>query len=311
MSSRLDPSRFSSHGQAPRLALVAATGGHFAGVAMMSRLLRIAPAMASRIRIFSILQPLPTLVEALNAFAPAVIATYPSAAESLADEQAKGRLKLELQAVWLGGEQLGKPLARQLAVRFGCDIRESYGASEFLSIAWSCAQGSLHVNSDWVVLEPVDSNMRAVEPGTASHTVLLTNLANHVQPLIRYDLGDSITQAGTPCPCGSVFPSIEVEGRHDDVLEFGNLTTRMRLLPLAIATLLEDEAGCFDFQLVRIAPQTLSLRLGPFEAASPGRRGARSTPAGSSSRPASSTVIPTWTRRCSGTSSAPRRATTA
>lgn len=271
-SSRLNAPGASSNDPAPRLALVAATGGHFAGVAMMSRLLRIAPAMARRIRIFSILQPLPTLVQALNAFAPAIIATYPTVAESLAEEQARGRLKLALQAVWLGGEQLGEPLARHLAERFGCDIRESYGASEFLSIAWSCAHGRLHVNSDWVVLEPVDSKMRAVEPGTASHTVLLTNLANHVQPLIRYDLGDSITQASTPCTCGSVFPSIEVEGRQDDVLVFGNLATRIRLLPLALATLLEDEAGCFDFQLIRIESQTLSLRLGPSEAASPFRR---------------------------------------
>ena len=29
--------------------------------------------------------------------------------------------------------------------------------------------------------------------GVRSHTVLLTNLANLVQPLIRYDLGDSVT----------------------------------------------------------------------------------------------------------------------
>ena len=33
----------------------------------------------------------------------------------------------------------------------------------------------------------------AVPPGDAGATTLLTNLANHVQPLIRYDLGDRVT----------------------------------------------------------------------------------------------------------------------
>ena len=28
---------------------------------------------------------------------------------------------------------------------------------------------------------------------TRSHSVLLTNLANRIQPLIRYDLGDAVT----------------------------------------------------------------------------------------------------------------------
>ena len=38
---------------------------------------------------------------------------------------------------------------------FGAQVRNSYGASEFLPIAWECAHGHLHVNEDWVLLEPV------------------------------------------------------------------------------------------------------------------------------------------------------------
>ena len=57
--------------------------------------------------------------------------------------------------------------------------------------------------------------MPAGEPG---HTTLLTNLANHVQPLIRYDLGDGVLVHRAACACGSPLPVIEVEGRGDDML---------------------------------------------------------------------------------------------
>ena len=43
-----------------------------------------------------------------------------------------------------------------------------------------------------MILEPVDRDYRPTPPGELSHTVLLTNLANAVQPIIRYDLGDSV-----------------------------------------------------------------------------------------------------------------------
>ncbi len=44
---------------------------------------------------------------------------------------------------------------------------------------------------------------------------VLTNLANTVQPLIRYDLGDQVTMQTERCMCGSPLPVIEVQGRQD------------------------------------------------------------------------------------------------
>ena len=46
-----------------------------------------------------------------------------------------------------------------------------------MSIAFGCREGWLHVNADWVMLEPVDANYRPTPLGQISHTVLLTNLA--------------------------------------------------------------------------------------------------------------------------------------
>ncbi|MGS0758893.1 phenylacetate--CoA ligase family protein, partial [Roseateles sp. GG27B] len=78
------------------------------------------------------------------------------------------------------------------------------------------------------------------------HTTLLTNLANHLQPLIRFDLGDSLTVASQPCRCGSALPVVEVQGRRDDALSVPGLDGHaVTLLPLALSTVLEDGAGLF------------------------------------------------------------------
>jgi len=245
-----------------RYAMVAATGGHFAGVSSVERMRRSMPWLAPFVRSCSLMQPVRSLVDELNGYQPAVLATYPTAAEMLADEQANGRLRLRLREIWTGGECLAPATRARLQSVFGCAVRSSYGASEFLPIAWECEHLNLHVNSDWVILEPVDAERRLVAPGIRSHSVLLTNLANRVQPLIRYDLGDAVTLHDRPCACGSAFPAISVEGRCDDnlvmPLAHGGLGT---VVPLALATVLEDEAHVHDFQVVQTRSGALKVRL--------------------------------------------------
>jgi phenylacetate-coenzyme A ligase PaaK-like adenylate-forming protein len=170
--------------------------------------------------------------------------------------------------VWTGGECLAPTTRARLQAVFGCPVRNAYGASEFLPITWECGHLNLHLNTDWVVLEPVDADHRAVSPGARSHTVLLTNLANRVQPLVRYDLGDAVTMHADPCPCGSSFPVISVEGRGDDSLVMPLTDGGVRaVVPLALATVLEEEAHVHDFQVVQTDARSLKIRLGGDEAA--------------------------------------------
>jgi len=251
-----------------RYAMVAAIEGHFAGIASVERLRRTFPLLAPWVRAFSVLQPLPDLVERLNSYRPTLLAAYPTVAELLADEQQAGRLRLSLEEMWCGGESLSATTRAQVAKVFGCRVREAYGASEFLSIAWPCRHDRLHVNADWVLLEGVDAHGRPVPPGVPSHTTLLTNLANRTQPLIRYDLGDSITVLPGQCPCGCAMPAIEVQGRCDDVLSVaGPHGAAVKLMPLALATVLEDDALVNDFQLLQTGQRRLVLRLGRAERA--------------------------------------------
>jgi len=246
-----------------RIAFLGATSGHFASIVSLQRLRQLNPWLAQCCRSFSIQQPTASLVAELNAFAPTVLASYPTAAALLADEASHGRLHFKLREIWTGGETLSTAVRQRLVQALGASVRNSYGASEFLAIGWECGHGGMHVNADWVILEPVDRQHRPVPPGQASARTLLTNLANHVQPLIRYELEDQITLHSGRCACGSPLPLIEVQGRRDDPLRMaGRHGEAVTLLPLALATVLEDEAGVFDYQLRQQDECTLVLRLG-------------------------------------------------
>ena len=161
-----------------RIAFVGATTGHFASTVSMQRLRRLQPGLAHRLQGFDFLQPLPELIEQLHRHAPTVLATYPSTALLLAEEARAGRLQLSLAEVWTGGESLSAAMRVEIEAAFGCLAANSYGASEFLAIAVPCRLGALHLNADWVMLEPVDERGRAVPAGVCGATTWLTNLAD-------------------------------------------------------------------------------------------------------------------------------------
>ncbi len=243
-----------------RAALVTADCGHFASIASWRRLAHGRPWLD--MRSFPVTLPLPALVAALAAYAPAFLASYPTVLAMLAAEQAAGRLALHPVGLWSGGEVLTRGAQRAIEGAFGCPLHNEYGASECLAIGFGCAEGALHVNADWVILEPVDRDGRPTPVGTLSHTVLLTNLANFVQPVIRYDLGDRVRMLAAPCACGSPLPALHVEGRSDDVLSLRATDgSSVTLPPLALTTVVEEAAHVHRFQVVQVARDALSLRL--------------------------------------------------
>jgi phenylacetate-coenzyme A ligase PaaK-like adenylate-forming protein len=150
----------------------------------------------------------------------------------------------------------------RIASAFNTKVGNSYAASECPFLSYFCEQKWLHVNADWVVLEPVDADYRPVPPGVQSYTILISNLANRVQPILRYDLGDSILQRPDPCPCGNPLPAIRVQGRAADMLIFpADNGERITIPPLLFGTLLYQIPGIEQFQAVQTAPANLRVRL--------------------------------------------------
>ncbi|MFC7046422.1 phenylacetate--CoA ligase family protein [Halobacteriaceae archaeon GCM10025711] len=245
-----------------REGIVAVTGGHYAAVASVERDRKESTVNADRVRAFSVQQPFEDLVAELDAFQPAMLVGYATVLHALAREQAAGRLDIDPALLVVSAETVSRAVKREIADAFDCTVRENYGATEFTGAAYECAAGNLHVNADWVVLEPVDANYDPVPPGVQSTTVLLTNLANHVQPIVRYDLGDSVTVHEEPCECGSPLPVVEVAGRSDDLLSFvDDAGDPVTVFPLAIGSVAEKAVGVHSVQLVQTAPATLRVRL--------------------------------------------------
>jgi phenylacetate-coenzyme A ligase PaaK-like adenylate-forming protein len=77
----------------------------------------------------------------------------------------------------------------------------------------------MHIREDLLIIEVVDEENQPVPAGTPGQRVLLTNLVNHIQPLIRYEVTDTITMAECTDYRGTPFARIaNVGGRSGDIL---------------------------------------------------------------------------------------------
>lgn len=245
-----------------RVAAVWATGGHFAGYSTARRLIRERPIRQRSIRVISVHSTLDDLVAGVGSFRPTILNGYASAVALLAREQRAGRLSIRPLLVITSAETLTEQDRALIRETFPGKVRDQYGCSEFMGLAHGCRHDWLHVNADWAILEPVDEQFRPVPPGRPSHTVLLTNLANRVQPIIRYDLGDSVTARPGPCPCGNPLPAVRVRGRTAEVLSFRRPDGRKVAVPaLALGTLADRTPGVRMFQIIQDGPQRLTVRL--------------------------------------------------
>lgn len=97
--------------------------------------------------------------------------------------------------------------------------------------------------TDMCLVELVDADNRPVSIGTRSDKVLVTNLHNLTQPLIRYELTDCFTRhPGLP---GWPYLNASVEGRADDVFRYGALAVD----PLVIRTVMVRTPPALEYQV--------------------------------------------------------------
>ena len=239
---------------------VTVTGGngHFAGVGFNRLMRHLHPSLERELAFVEAEQPIARLVERLNAIQKvSCIVTYPSMLPILAKEKEAGRLRIEPVLFNTGGETLTDDLRERVrrafpSLKYG--IVDTYGCTECLVMSFVCSHGRKHVHDDWVILEAVDEAMRPVPDGTVSATVLLTVLANDVQPIIRYDLGDCLRFYTDPCPCGSPCRSFRVQGREATLVRVGEVT----LSPLVFD--LEHEHAR-RIQLVQTSERDFEVRI--------------------------------------------------
>jgi len=245
---------------------VFATGGFYLANSSVRARLLMMPWKKQQLAVTSALLPTAEIVKQLNAFQPAMLGGYPSNLELLIDEQKNGHLHINPVLIMTGGEYLSDSLRERLSQAFNCYVQTSYSCTEGGTIACECTERHLHINDDWVIVEPVDKNNKPVPNGVQADKILLTNLFNYTQPFIRYEITDRVILHDEPCKCGNPSPWLILEGRSDDVISFTQDGREIKLAPLAIYATLKEVHELRRFQLVaQQANNIIQIRIEPVE----------------------------------------------
>jgi phenylacetate-CoA ligase len=240
-----------------RAVAVSATGRHLIGIttarasSARRRIVQVIPAQA----------PLAETVRRLNELQPAILIGYASMLSNLASEQEAGRLRISPVLVTSSAEALTEKERLRVAGAFGSKLGNTYASAECPFLAHGCEQGWFHVNEDWVLFEPVDAEDRKVPAGETSDGVLVSNLANRVQPTLRYRLDDTILMRPDRCSCGSPFRAIRVLGRDVDTIRISGARGEIGLSSSMLGAAVDPVNGLVAFQIEQRAPDVLRVRL--------------------------------------------------
>lgn len=144
----------------------------------------------------------------------------------------------------------------------GVPVTNRYGCEEVSLIACECEQHrGLHLNADHVITEFLRDDGSPCAPGEDGRLVV-TELVNYGQPLLRYELGDRGVPGDRACPCGRGLPLMEqVTGRTADFLraEGGYRVQGISIIENTLTKL----PGIRQMQIVQEEPLRLRVHLVP------------------------------------------------
>jgi phenylacetate-CoA ligase len=170
----------------------------------------------------SAVEPVESIVNQLNEWQPETLVAYASMARILAVEQIEKRLQIAPRAIFTSSEVLTDETWRLIEEAWGKRLFNQYAATETAGIAAECQQhNGMHLYEDLIIVENVDAQNQPVPSGVYGDKLLVTVLFNRTQPLIRYELADSMRFADKNCPCGRPYRLVDsVQGRAEDTLTF-------------------------------------------------------------------------------------------
>jgi len=186
---------------------------------------------------------------------------YPSAVTNFADEVLAQRLDgraLGWKAVVTTAEVLRPHQRERLQQAFGCRVVDSYGCAEVGVTGFACEAGGMHVPVESVVVDTVPAADGRLE-------VLLTDLFNWSQPVIRYRIGDLVEPApAEPCACGRTLPRLgAIQGRAGEFITLPDGRTINGLLPYYIFRHHAKSGKVREYQFVEFPDGRIELRVLP------------------------------------------------
>ncbi len=229
-------------GGAPPEGLVIGIVG--AGSPVHSSGLAAATATAPPVRMISAPAGLPTaeIVRRLNAAQPPILMGYAAKLAELAREQRAGRLRLGPRSVISNSEALGPDERTAISEAFGVPVIDLFVSTEGLVGHTGPGDVVFTFASDTCIAECVDDQGHPVPDGIASAKVLVTNLHNLTQPLIRYELTDRFTPVR---PTDGGLLRARVDGRADDLFRYATVSVH----PFVIGAVLARALAIREFQV--------------------------------------------------------------
>ncbi len=186
--------------------------------------------------------PVGEIVRRLNDAPPAALLAHASTLVLLADEQHAGRLRISPHTITAISELLTDEDRTAIRAAFGVPPVSSFVSTEGLAGCTQPGGGVMRFATDMCLVELADDRNQPVTDGTASAKVLLTNLHNHTQPLIRYELTDRLIRHPAP---GDPYLRAAVKGRADETFRYGTVT----IDPLVIRTVMVKTSGVIEYQV--------------------------------------------------------------
>jgi phenylacetate-coenzyme A ligase PaaK-like adenylate-forming protein len=196
--------------------------------------------------------PVPEIVQRLNELTPGVLVGYPSMLARLAAERRAGTLEIAPVAITSISETLDAHVRDTISDAFEIPVVDVFATTEGLVGTSAPGDGVLVFNDDMCIVELVDDDNQPVAPGVPSAKVLLTNLYNLLQPLIRYELSDVFIRQPDAADPGHL--RALVRGRADEVFRYDDLEVQ----PHLIRSVLVRDPRIFDYQ-VRQTPGGIDL----------------------------------------------------
>jgi phenylacetate-CoA ligase len=215
-----------------------------AGTPVHSSGLAAVTATRPPVRLVAAPASLPTaeIIRRLNAAQPPVLLAYAAKLAELAREQRDGRLRLNLRSVTSMSEAISPAERAAVGEAFGVPVIDMFVSTEGLVGHSEPGHPVLTFASDTCIAECIDDDGRPVPDGVASSRVLVTNLHNLTQPLIRYELTDQFTPAGYS-EGGCLRAS--VQGRSDDLFRYAGASVH----PFVVGAALLRAPAVREFQI--------------------------------------------------------------
>ncbi len=189
-------------------------------------------------------------VEDLIKFRPEYMVGFPSSILEIAKYGERNGYEFPantIKAVFPTAETITPEMRYYIEGFFKTRMHDQYASSEGAPFIFECKNGNLHLELQSGVFEVLDEESQPTQSGR----LVVTSFTTEGTPLIRYDIGDSITleDPNKSCDCGNHNPLVkEILGRIDDYV-YSPETGKINLGN--VSNTLKDTKGIIRFQAVQ------------------------------------------------------------